>query len=413
MVITYVTYAILAALLLWGAKFAGFGKKFNDDFLEKNSTKALCGFAAILIILHHISQVSIFQEKTGELFLFNDMGFLLVTIFFFCSGYGLVTSSNNNPNYLKTFPSKRLLTVIVPFIINNIIFGIYYLVKGDIPMIQFVLGIFGLVEVNPNGWYPIVLVILYLVFYFASKKISNKNVRLVIYLITSLAMISLFCVIGHFAWWAGKPGWWLTSVGQTKAEWWMKEKVFWFSGEWWVNSSIGFVVGAAFGEYKEKIVSFFKKGYWIKLIVLIGLFVSSLFYFYSVRDKFGYWSEYGGVTPQIKDKFITSAAQLPVALVFVVAVFVLTMKFRSENPVTRFMGKISYETYLYGVIAIESFQSLLYVKMGFKNYIPVVKKPFGWNLALYEVLVIAASILMGFIFNKLDNYICRKIRREK
>lgn len=55
-------YAICLALVLWGGKLPC-KNKFHDDFLSLESTKALRGLAAFCILLHHISQEQIFQDK--------------------------------------------------------------------------------------------------------------------------------------------------------------------------------------------------------------------------------------------------------------------------------------------------------------------------------------------------------------
>lgn len=405
--LTYIVYALLAVLVIWGLKFPGFKNKFNDDFLDINSTKAVCGLAAILVILHHISQKPAFQDVTKELFFFNDIGFLVVSIFFFCSGYGLTISADNNPDYLKTFARKRLLTVLVPFYVFNIIFAIYQF--NNMPLIRIVLGTLGFVLINPNGWFPFVLLVFYGVFYFSRKHIKTKKCQLVSYLIVSLLLILLFCVNGHFAWWADShKGWWLVK-GFNNVPWWMQEQVLLFSGEWWVNSSIAFFVGAVFASYKDIIVNFFKKGYWLKEALLIILFFVSYFYFRNLRDfKYNCWTEYYNFDPGITDKIICTYTNSLVSFIFIIAFVVLLMKFRSDNPITRFMGKISYETYLIGVIPLET---LLFIIS--KNENPIVRTPYNYNLAIYVVAVISETILLGFLFNKLDNYIVRKINKEK
>lgn len=405
MILTYAVYISLIVIILWGCKFAGINR-YNDDFLEKDITKSIRGLAAILIILHHISQRPAFQDVTKEIFFFNEIGFLFVTIFFFSSGYGLTISSKNNPNFLDKFISKRLPRLLFPFFVTNIIFAIYKFFLGY-PLPRIILGIFGLVNINENGWYPIVITIMYLVFYFAQKCFKKDPSRLIIYILASLIMICIFCVNGHFAWWADKPGWWLSSSGFNKASWWMQQNVLWFSGEWWVNSSIAFSVGAAFAMYKKQIVSFFKKGYWIKLLVCIILFASSYIIFNKTNYKVGgYWTEFGRNTPEIATKFKLSALQLPASLFFTIMIQVILMKFETKNPITSFFGKIAYETYLIGVIVLDGFDFLI-----FKKYSPIIQQPYNYNLAIYLLCVVFVTTLLGYLLNKLNNYLLSKINK--
>ena len=49
---TYVTYALLLGLLIWGGKFAGFKKgQFHSDSTSLDVTKSLRGFAALGVYL--------------------------------------------------------------------------------------------------------------------------------------------------------------------------------------------------------------------------------------------------------------------------------------------------------------------------------------------------------------------------
>lgn len=405
MILTYGVYILIFVIILWGAKFSGFTDKFNDNCLEASSFKQIRGIAVLLIILHHISQRDAFQYSTKELFFFNNIGYLLVTIFFFSSGYGLTTSAKSKPNYINTFIKKRLPKILIPFFVTNIIFAIYYLIIHAMPLPQIIIGIFGIVNINSNGWYPIVILIMYLVYYFATKYLKKDSSRIIAYILTTIILICIFCVNGHFAWWAGKPGWWLSQNGFAKASWWMRQGVLWFSGEWWVNSTISFAVGAIFASYKEQIFNWFKKYYWLKLLILIVLFVVSFKTFNSINDKVGgYWTEFSSSKPQIQTKFMLSALQLPVSLFFAICIPVIMMKIKINNPITNFLSKISYETYLIGVIALDSFNFLIYGK-----YNPIVKNPYHYNLIIYTICVILGSILLGYIVCKLNNLIIDRL----
>ena len=58
---TYVTYALVLGLMIWGGKFSGFKKdQFHTDSTSLDVTKCLRGLAALGVILHHISQEGAF-----------------------------------------------------------------------------------------------------------------------------------------------------------------------------------------------------------------------------------------------------------------------------------------------------------------------------------------------------------------
>lgn len=84
------------------------------------------------------------------------------------------------------------------------------------------------------------------------------------------------------------------------------------------------------------------------------------------------------------------------------------MKFRSENPITKFMGKITYETYLIGPIFLDLFNSLI-----LNGDQPIVKAPYNYNLITYALCVTVTTILFGWIINKFDNYLIDKINTKR
>lgn len=130
MILSYAVYLLCFLFLLWGGRFAGFKDRFHEDFLSKDSTKSLSGIAALFIIFHHIAQEWPFYGVTGELSFFNDIGFLLVSIFFFTSGYGLTLNADRDPDYMRNFGRRRLPVVLVPFYVTNILFALNYIAVG-------------------------------------------------------------------------------------------------------------------------------------------------------------------------------------------------------------------------------------------------------------------------------------------
>ena len=409
MLLSYCVYFLCILFLLWGGRFAGFGDRFHEDFLSKDSTKSLCGIAALFIIFHHIAQEWPFYGVTRELIFFNDIGFLLVSIFFFTSGYGLTLNADRDPGYMEGFGRKRILALLLPFYVANILFALNYIAVGKASLPKILFGVLGLTQINPNGWFPFVLLLFYLVFCFSRRHLNTVRARLWLYGAATLFVLAAFSVMGHFAWWAGKPGWWLEPDGFANAPWWMQKRTLWFNWECWMNSSIGFVLGAATASYREKIVAWFKKKYWLKLGACTLLFVLSLLLFRRVRGHLGYYTENLGPAPGILPKFITGLFQQPVTVFFDLALFAGMMKFRTENKLSRFLGKISYETYLLGLVALESFQFLEYKADGMGGWAAMAWKPYNWNLILYTLAVVPVTILVGYLVNTLDRLLIRKL----
>ena len=166
-ILEQILFYLYLILFIWGGSNK-FGKKleFNDDYTSLDVMKSLRGFAAIGVILHHISQEQAFQER-HVLSAFVNAGAYFVAIFFFCSGYGLIKSLDSKKDYLKGFIKNRIVKAIVlPFYVNVIIYGILMLItKVELPKERWIFNFLGLTMMNEYAWFPIVLAVLYLVFF--------------------------------------------------------------------------------------------------------------------------------------------------------------------------------------------------------------------------------------------------------
>ena len=400
-------------LFVWGGTNK-FGKKgeFNEDFLSLDTMKSLRGFAAIGVIIHHISQEPFFQENE-VLSPFVNAGAYFVAIFFFCSGYGLLKSFDTKKDYLKGFIRKRIVkAIVVPFYINVLIYGLFFvIVKYPLEKEQWITNLLGVTMMNRFAWFPIVLAILYLAFYICFRFIKNRPACFIILFVLLIGLAMLFCFEGHYAWWYGPENWWMDeNYWMNDMKWWQNEQIFWFSGEWWVNSAPAFLTGLVFANYEKKIVAFFKKNYAIKFHVL--LLITMIFYRLSALGKeyFGYWSEWAGKGPAIGDKIKTYFCQLPLFLILVVTIVVFMMKYHVSNPVTRFFGKYSLHTYLMNLAAL---RVLFFIEVPDALVcVGDVKN----NLLIYGACVMILSVLLGVgeqkITDKVQELLFDRKKRE-
>lgn len=403
MYISVIVYILVLSLVVWGGKFAGFKNGFHEDFMSLGSTRSIRGLAAVCIIFHHISQETAFR-KLGVMRIFVNMGPALVAVFFFCSGYGLIKNLRNKPDYLEGFLTKRVLKgIVIPFYVNIVLYGIFYLFYGNefVPL-QWVTNLLGLTLMNRYAWFPIVLVLLYLGFYFVFKFVKNQKICFLLMFTIIIGQGIYFSFWGHFAWWAGKDNWWMSPGGLRTAEWWMKEFTTWFFGQWWVNSTIAFMVGMLYADNEDAVTAWFKRKYWFKLILSIVLFVAFQFVTLIVQLRFGYYTEYSGQGPGIGDKLITYISQLPQIITFVIVVFAVRMKYRADNPVLRFFGRYSLDTYLMNLMPLTLFEFLIH--KGTVMIIPI-KKPYNYNLVLFIVFVTSLTVILALIENRITKKI--------
>jgi hypothetical protein len=399
---------LFAYLLVWGRSNKLFKKnEFNDDFLSLDTMKSLRGFAAIGVILHHISQEQVFQME-GILLPFVNAGAYFVSIFFFASGYGLLKSLDSKPNYLKGFVKKRIVkSIVVPYYVDILLYGAFIaLVRLPMDKEQWVFNFLGVTMMNQYAWFPVVLAILYLVFFITFRLCKNrKNCFKIIF--AFIILMGIGCMIeGHYAWWTGPSNWWCSEYYyMNEATWWMKEKVFWFHGEWWVNSAPAFLTGLVFANYEKKIVAFFKENYWKRFFILV-IITEVCFAISDIgQSKFGYWTEFNLKGPEIGNKLATYFCQVPLFLILPVTIYIFLMKYHVSNPISRFFGKYSLHTYLMNLMAITLFRFLEFNSEGSPFYMGGKYN----NLFVYAIFVILFTVAFGVGEYKLTTWVQEKL----
>ena len=401
------TYFFFFMLLFWGGKNRFGTGEFHDDYASLEVMKSLRGFAAIGVILHHISQEEVFKQQK-VLTPFVNAGAFFVAIFFFCSGYGLIKSLDTKENYLKGFVKNRIVkSIILPFYINIILYGIYAFFIAGVkwPAQKWIFNFSGLTMMNTYAWFPIVLAILYLVFFLCFRFIKKRPVCFFIIFTVIIGLGLLFCYNGHFAWWYGKKNWWL-EWNKPNRIWWREQKVLWFSGEWWVNSAIGFLTGLLFANYEKKIVPWFQKLYALKFHILLLLTYLAFLLSEYGQAHFGYWTEWSTQGPGVYSKIRTYFCQVPLFALLGLLVIVFMMKYHVVNPVTKFFGKYSLDTYLMNLMALDTMRFLMN-----KKYFPF--KAGKYNLLVFAIMVFIVSILLGMGEYHLTSAVKKLLFRKK
>ena len=363
---------LFLGLLVVGCKRAEKGK-FHENFLEHSVMKKLQGFAAMGVILHHVTQIvtEYGRYNKGIINVMVDGGVFFTALFFFCSGYGLVTSFLQKEDYLKGFLKKRLSSVLVPFYVCNLLFIIVSLIAGAKPKAwELLLYLSGIVMLNDQMWFIVELAILYVVFYLLYRKCAEWNLPLWKMAVVLVVMTAVSLLLGH----DGLPD----SQG------------LWFFGEWWYNTTWTFFVGMAVAKYRDSVVDFAKRKY--KLLLGIGVPVFVIMYAATMfmLAFAGYWTEWPGHRGYL-EKFVTFCVQAPTVIVFVLLLFLISMKVQFGNKVLAFLSVVALEMYL--------------VQNIFLTYL----RPFLKEDILFYVAVYVCTILLAVVVHKADRRIIRGI----
>ncbi len=155
--------------------------KLHSDALSKNVSNSVRGMAALFVLFHHFYQRTYFIANPYLGKIFEVMGYLAVSVFFFYSGYGLMVSyKTKSISYIKKFPENRLL----PFYFTYLLFVVLSIIEkiiigSDIAFADLIHSFFFYETIVTYGWYFQTILLFYLIFYFVFRFIKNDNMKII------------------------------------------------------------------------------------------------------------------------------------------------------------------------------------------------------------------------------------------
>lgn len=404
---TYVVYAILLVSFIIGIKIAPRKQLHEEKGFSLDAMTSLKGMMALFVLCHHISQKKLFQE-THTIPVFEHIGFLFVGIFFLCSGYGLYKSFSTKENYLKDFPKKRILPIIVSYFVMILIYTVYYLnVGNNFTPLQWDLKLSGLILINSQAWYVYVIAIMYFAFYliYRNEKLRKYGVSLLFAI--ALVQGAWFVFNGHFPWWLGPKDWWKNG-GLFSAPWWKSPVALLFEGEWWVNSTVAFAFGVLVAEKEKAIIEWFKKLFWLKFALIIVVCTAINYAGTHAVWNIGYWTEFGGDLG-IWRKGVCYLIQCVQTIASCLIVITVMQKFYVSNSFYRFYGKRSLEVYLIQEMILFSWAYL--IEKGVGNHATAIYQFANWNAAVYAILVFLTVSVAAIIYHWINQFFTKSLKK--
>ncbi|MBQ4051316.1 MAG: hypothetical protein IJD13_06765, partial [Oscillospiraceae bacterium] len=151
-------------LLIPGLRFAGNG--IRKDYISADTTLAVRGFFVLLVFFRHYKTYVTLPRSSDEIFLRfdNGMGQLIVSLFLFYSGYGIYESyCKKGESYVRSFPKKRFLTVLLHFDITVLLYLLMNLIFGrQYTLGRYLLALTGWYSVGNSSWFIFVTLLLYI-----------------------------------------------------------------------------------------------------------------------------------------------------------------------------------------------------------------------------------------------------------
>lgn len=344
--------APIAILFLWNIKFSKKGE-FYSDYMSVNNVQNIRGILAILIVIHHFSGMI---SDTTAFLVFTHIGYLVVALFLFISGYGLAYGVKNKPGYVKgaKFLYTRIPKLVIPYWIAVVLYAVGYFLANliyqdgqTVSVKNVLLSFVSYKNIVGSSWYIFELIILYVIF-FVAFKFKNQKAS-----ITSLFVAVAVCAI-----------------------------VFYFCDDFsnvWYRSIMAFPLGVVYSLKQDRIEAFFRKKTVLKyaltiviLIVLMGAkYICVIIEYESLQVVFD---------------ILTSAF-------FALVVILLLRKTKLSNKVLSFLGGISYEIYLIHFLILN-----------------LVNRYYCYgqiSLLLFFVISISLVVLVACIMNYVDKYLIK------
>ena len=277
-------------------------KEPDEDYMSVERTTSVKGFFALIIFLSHVRGYLIPDSGNAwEIFssVLSHIGQLMVTMFFFYSGYGVFESFKRKPDYRKGFFRKRILKTLVNFDLAVVLYLILDIaLQKEYPVKNYFLCWTGWEGIGNSNWFIFIMLVLYVISFLsfcvtAGAREPEKGQKAV--LASVIAMTAVLFVLLRFS----------------------------DRKDYWYNTVFCYSFGMLFSYFKDSIDRILsgKTAFPVILVAVIILFL--LFY------------------------FIENAAAYNVcACCFCLIVSMITMKVRISNPVLIWLGRHAFSIYI-------------------------------------------------------------------
>lgn len=322
---------------------------------DRQTSNCIKGIAAVMVMLGHITSGMPLWIRA----LFS--GDLWVGIFFFYSGYGLITSlRGKGAEYLDGFLLKKIRGIWLPFIIAESIYTLVYIAMNgfaDVSAADVILGCLGLRLYNSVLWYVDELMVMNIIFFvwYRCVKSDKRFGRIPVDFLIWPVLYVVFLACG----------------------------VLFDIGTWWYISTSTFVIGILCGElraYKtahttaDVSTDARSKPMPIRVIALI-LFVIA----YAAYRYLGL-AYTGDAIFGVPVNYLLTAMSMLLVPWFVWSIDSLVGLLDPKvvvNKVTAFLGSVSYDIYLYHGLLI------------------LIVNHYIFNILLCPLLVLVGTLLVA------------------
>ncbi len=341
-----ILFIILFIIAIYGMKYSS----FHEDYGSPKSTNAIKGIFAIIILYSHMRgyiQLHDSYLDTPYEIILRHIGQLMVAMYLFYSGYGIMESVKRKPSYTCNFPRKRILKTLVHFDIAVACYALLNIIIGtSFSSKEYLLCWVGWESIGNSNWFICVILLLYIITYIALTctqrliKTDTTRHKLIPIIVTLLSIV-----------------FWMLLYKSGK-------------GSWWYDTILTFPLGMWYSMLRNYTERNMRKPTVSWLILCLLIVILMLWHFRIGNDRYGLC-----------------------ACIFCIVLTLMSTKVKFDNTILQWLGTQAFAIYIMQRLPMNIYEHL------------------GWNENpyLFALITIPSVLLISWIFtrllNEIDNYI--------
>ena len=288
-------------------------KTIDKEALSKDRTTMINGFFVALILFSHFNSYVTFTDKLDITYLkiITKIGQLMVTTFFFYSGYGIFESIKNKKDYMNNFFKRRILKLFISFMIAIILFIIMNLIlKYHYSIKTILLSFIGYESIGNSNWFIFATFVMYFITLLSYKLFDKDHGS---FLLSTLLGTLMYIII----------------INKLK------------NNHTFFNTILCYNFGMYLSYYKDKILLFLENKWHYLLSLLVTLIIMLI-------------CELHGYTYMVYE--ICSIS-------FVYLIFLVTLKIKIGNKILLYLGTNTFTIYI-----LQRIPYIIYKHLGLAKY---------------------------------------------
>ncbi len=323
--------------------------EFHSDYLSLKSTNAIKGIFAVLILCTHLESYLVLSNNWFDIAFLTIRDYLaqlIVAVFFFYSGYGIIYSISHKESYPQYFFRKRLLKVLLHFDFAVLCYIILQLcLDRTYSISDYLLSCIGWVSVGNSNWFIFVILALYFATFISLRITSQIKQQYKTNAI--IILIAIYCALLWLVLVKTKPGMY-----------------------WWFDTIATFPLGMCYAVYANRIESklSYSKYWWPSFVFILILFLA--------------WHRRFGV-----DVYGICSA------IFCILITIGSMRIKLNNIILQWLGTYSFSLYI-----MQRWPMLILVHFGLNK-----------DCTLFVCISIPLALMIAFLFQHLLNKIDKRL----